>query len=70
MKERLSKVMGKEVVLHPYTEAAMIGGVKFRVGDQLVDASIATKLRKMREQLDTQGSAAMRARMGRIIDDR
>jgi hypothetical protein len=28
----------------------MIGGVKFRIGDQLVDASVATRLRKLRDK--------------------
>ena len=69
MKERLTKVMGKDVVLHPYTDANMIGGVKFRIGDQLIDASVATRLRKLKDQLDHDGSAHLRARITRIIDD-
>jgi hypothetical protein len=40
----------------------MIGGVKFRIGDQLVDASVATQLRRLRDQLEGHGAAALRAR--------
>jgi F-type H+-transporting ATPase subunit delta len=69
LRDRLAKVMGKEVILHPYTEAGMIGGVKFRIGDQLVDASVATQLRKMKDKLDTDGGAEVRARISRIIDE-
>jgi len=69
MKERLSRVLAKDVILHPYTEAGMIGGVKFRIGDQLVDASVATRLRKFKDQLEADGSAELRSRMGRVIDD-
>jgi F-type H+-transporting ATPase subunit delta len=69
LRDRLGQAMGKEVVLHPYTDATMIGGVKFRIGDQLVDASVATRLRKMKDQLDTEGGAELRSRISRIIDD-
>lgn len=65
---RLSRTLGKDVVVHPYVEPAMIGGVKFRIGDRLLDASMATRLRKVREQLDGQGAAAARARISRILD--
>jgi F-type H+-transporting ATPase subunit delta len=69
MKDRLGQVMGKEVVLHPYTDATMIGGVKFQIGDQLIDASLATHLRKLKDQLDTDGGAALRAKISRIVDE-
>jgi F-type H+-transporting ATPase subunit delta len=68
LKGRLSEVLGKEVVLHPYTEPSMIGGVKLRIGDRLVDGSVATRLRKMKDLLDDRGSAALRARIGKIIE--
>jgi F-type H+-transporting ATPase subunit delta len=69
LKDRLTKSMGREVILHPYTEAGMIGGVKFRIGDQLVDASVATRLRRMKDKLDTDGATELRARITRIIDE-
>ncbi len=65
---KLSSSIGKDVIAHPYTDASMIGGVKFRIGDQLIDASVATKLRKMRDQLSTSGTAAIRAKFGRIVE--
>lgn len=66
--DRLGTVLGKQVVAHPYIDAAMIGGVKFRIGDQLVDASVATRLRRMRDKLANEGSAALKARFDRIIE--
>ncbi|HYE63497.1 MAG TPA: ATP synthase F1 subunit delta [Phycisphaerales bacterium] len=69
MKDRLGQVMGKEVVLHPYTDANMIGGVKFQIGDQLIDASLATHLRKLKDQLDTEGGANIRAKISRIVEE-
>ncbi len=68
MREQLGGILGKEVILHPYTEAEMIGGLKVRIGDRLIDGSIASRLRKMRERLGTHGSAEVRARMDRVLD--
>ncbi|MBX3389022.1 MAG: ATP synthase F1 subunit delta [Phycisphaeraceae bacterium] len=68
VKSRLGSALGKEVVVHAYTEPAMIGGVKFRIGDQLIDASVQTSLRKIRDQLNTHGDAAVRGKIDRIIE--
>jgi F-type H+-transporting ATPase subunit delta len=69
MKDRLGQVMGKEVVLHPYTDPNMIGGVKFQIGDQLVDGSLATHLRKLKDQLENEGGANLRAKISKIVDE-
>ncbi len=66
--ERLGAVLNKQVVAHPYTDSSMIGGVKFRIGDQLVDASVATRLRRMRDKLANEGNAALKAKFDRIIE--
>lgn len=66
---RLSATLGKDVIVHPYTEPAMIGGVKFRIGDRLIDGSIATRLRQVKDRLHTDGAAAMRARLSRILEN-
>ncbi len=65
--EALGRALGKEIVAHPYVDASMIGGVKLRIGDQLVDGSVATRLRKMRDLLGSEGLAEVRARMDRIV---
>ena len=69
IKERLQSSLGKEAIVHPYTDGSMIGGVKLRIGDQLIDASIATQLRKLRDRLNDHGGSELRARAERIIDD-
>ncbi len=68
IRDRLSRVLGKDVVLHPYIDPAMLGGVKFRIGDQLIDGSLATRLRKMKDQLDNEGGANLRAKISGILD--
>ena len=62
IKSRLHTVLNKEPVIHTYTEPAMIGGIKLQIGDQLIDASVASGLRKMRDQLNTHGLAEIRSR--------
>jgi hypothetical protein len=46
----------------------MIGGVKIQIGDQLLDGSIATQLRKLTDKLNTEGSSSVRSRMGKILE--
>ncbi|MFM1936006.1 MAG: synthase subunit delta [Planctomycetota bacterium] len=51
----LRKSMGKEPVLHFYADPAMIGGLKLRIGDRLIDGSVAAQLRRMRSTLLDRG---------------
>jgi F-type H+-transporting ATPase subunit delta len=69
VKGRLQRALGKEPVIHAYTDPAMIGGLKMQIGDRLIDGSIATRLRQFRDQLATEGSAEIRTRAERIIDN-
>lgn len=69
VRDRIAQAIGKEVIVHPYTDASMIGGIRLRIGDQLIDGSIATKLRKLRDQLGDQGAARMRAGMSGILEN-
>lgn len=69
IKAQLNQALGKEAVLHPYTDPSMIGGVRLQIGDRLIDASLQTRLRKLRDQLADQGGSALRAAAERIFDD-
>ncbi|MBL8763676.1 MAG: ATP synthase F1 subunit delta [Phycisphaerae bacterium] len=68
--QRLRAVLGKEPVVHPYVDPRMIGGIKIQIGDRFIDASIASRLRKMRDRLANEGAATLRDRAGRILDSR
>ncbi len=70
IRDRLQKALGQEPIVHPYVENGMLGGIKLQIGDRLVDGSLATQLRKFRDQLAIEGSAELRSRTDRIIDDR
>ena len=49
--QRIGESIGKQVVLHQYVEPELIGGLTIRIGDRLIDGSVATQLRYMRRQL-------------------
>ena len=61
MQRNLSEKLGKQVVLHAYVDPTMLGGVRFQIGDQLLDGSIKTQLARLRDQLTTRGAATVRA---------
>jgi F-type H+-transporting ATPase subunit delta len=69
IKEQLQQILKRETIVHPYTDESMLGGVRLRVGDQLVDGSLATKLRRFRDQLATSGKAQMRQRIEAALDE-
>jgi F-type H+-transporting ATPase subunit delta len=48
---RIGAALRKEVVLHQYVNPDLIGGLVLRVGDQLIDGSVATQLKLMRQRL-------------------
>lgn len=70
IRDRLASALGKEPVIHPYTDPGMIGGIKLRIGDQLIDASVSARLRQMRDRLGTSGGSIVRGRSAEMIDDR
>ncbi len=54
--DRIAQVLGevlggKEIVIHQHEQPHLIGGMKIRVGDQLIDGSIATQLKVMEQNM-------------------
>ncbi|MGV6814425.1 MAG: ATP synthase F1 subunit delta [Phycisphaerales bacterium] len=68
VRKQLSDSLGKDVIMHPYTDSGMLGGIKLRMGDQLIDASIQAQLRKMRDNLLDTGAAEVRGRCDDMLD--
>ena len=69
VKSRIKSALGKEPVLHHSTDPSMIGGVKLQIGDELVDGSVATRLRRMKEEIIGNGATVVRSGAGRFLDD-
>ena len=53
VERRLREIVGKEVELRTIVDPDIIGGIIARVGDQLIDGSVTSQLRKLRENLIT-----------------
>jgi len=66
--QRIRDVLGREPVLHVYTDASLIGGIQLRVGDQLIDGSVLTSLRRLKQTLLTSGGATLRERAAGLIE--
>ena len=47
----LEKITGKQVVLQPNVDEALIGGLVARVGGTVYDASIRTRLNDIKQRL-------------------
>jgi len=58
---RLHEVLNKEPVLHCWTDASLIGGVRIRIGDRLIDGSVAARLKQFEQSLTVRGSSIISA---------
>jgi len=69
IRARVEQTTGKVPVVYQYTEPGMIGGIKLRIGDQLIDGSVASKLRRIRHEMLVTGGSSVRSKLDRIIQD-
>lgn len=69
IKDRLRTALNREPVLHAYTEPTMLGGLKLQIGDQLIDASVATRLRRLHEKLSAEGSSQIRTAAAKFLEE-
>jgi F-type H+-transporting ATPase subunit delta len=51
LQRTLEEMIGKKVLLEKHVDSSLIGGVLVRMGDQLLDSTVRTRLRDMREEL-------------------
>lgn len=69
IKQRIKAAVGKDPVIHAYTDPEMIGGVRLRIGDQLIDGSVSSRLRRLRQRLLINGGSRVRGRISKIIEE-
>jgi F-type H+-transporting ATPase subunit delta len=55
IRQQLSRLVGKTVQLQLHTDPSIIGGLVARVGDQLIDGSVISQLRRLRARLAVAG---------------
>ncbi len=51
VRERLGQLLGKTAQLRLHTDPDIIGGLVAQVGDQVIDGSVQTRLRRLRNRL-------------------
>jgi F-type H+-transporting ATPase subunit delta len=59
--ESIGQVVEKRVHLHQHVDSDLIGGLKVRVGDRLIDGSVATQLKILKRKLVEAGREQARA---------
>lgn len=67
IRDRLQATLKREPIMHPYTDPSMLGGIRLQIGDTLIDGSIASRLRRLRDQMTSEGSARIRARYNEAV---
>lgn len=55
--DQIGQALGKTVSLTQKVDPALIGGLKIKIGDQLIDASVASQLRSMKNKMIAAGRA-------------
>ncbi len=65
----IEKALSKEPVIHSYSDPKMIGGIKLRIGDQLIDGSVAAKLKRLRSDLLETGGSHIRTRSNQFLTE-
>lgn len=65
--ESIGQAVGKQVRLRQHVDPELIGGLKVRVADRLIDGSVATQLKIMKQRLVAAGRE--KARVGSAIEN-
>lgn len=64
---QLHAKLGQQPVLHCAVDEAILGGIRIQIGDQLIDASLSSRLGQIREAMTSRGAAKVRAAAERIF---
>ncbi|MEX0774890.1 MAG: ATP synthase F1 subunit delta [Phycisphaeraceae bacterium] len=61
--------LNRKVVVTQHTEPSMIGGLRLRLGDEVIDGSVATQLRRIEQQLVAAASQSARNGFDRFVTE-
>lgn len=64
----VAAIMGRDVVVQVYVQKELIGGLRLRVGDQLIDGTVANRLKRMKQQIMEAGREQVRSEYEKMID--
>ncbi len=66
--EKLRQSLNREPIITTTVSPDLIGGMKVQIGDQLIDASVASHLRRLRQRMTESGVQTIRDRAEELID--
>ncbi len=69
VRDRIKSALGKDAVIASQPDPDMIGGIKLRIGDRLIDGSVATQLRRMKQSLLTEANPEVRSQFQKYVDE-
>jgi F-type H+-transporting ATPase subunit delta len=69
VRDKVSAALGKTAVLHARIDENLIGGLKLRVGDKLIDASVRNQLQRIKQQLAQRGRELIRSNAASLLQE-
>jgi len=66
---KVSASIGRKAVLSAHLDESMLGGLKLRIGDKLIDGSVATQLNKMKRRMIARGRERVRADASALLTE-
>jgi F-type H+-transporting ATPase subunit delta len=67
LRAKVREAVGKDPVFRMHVDPSMIGGIRLRIGDRLLDGSVATRLAGLRQHLLESGRGDLRADPDRFL---
>ncbi len=65
--DRIGKILDAKVVLTQHVQAELIGGLKLKIADRVIDGSVAAQLRNMERKINTTGRASAQAQAAALV---
>lgn len=67
LRAKVRESIGKDPVFRMHVDPSMIGGIRLRIGDRLLDGSVSTRLAGLRQHLLESGRGDLRADPARFL---
>jgi F-type H+-transporting ATPase subunit delta len=64
----VSAMLGRDVAVQVYVQKELIGGLRLRVGDQLIDGTVANRLKRMKQEIIEAGRQQARLEFEKMVD--
>ena len=65
--KQIAEVIGKKPIILSRVDESLIGGLKIRIGDRIIDGSVSTQLRHMHKRMVDRGQSLIRKNSKSLI---